>query len=106
MEKLGVNLILRVGKMPECLPRLVFFFLIQKPQSYFLGAYSTLGRLGLPGIHRHQMIHARCKGIGRAPKINYNIFMYDFFLGRSVGFIIFSRGVVTTPKSVRKNTWG
>ena len=44
MERLGVNLILKVGKMPECLPRFFFFFgfvfLIQKPYSYFLGADS------------------------------------------------------------------
>ena len=30
MERLGVNLILKVGKMPECLPRLFFFFLNSK----------------------------------------------------------------------------
>ena len=40
MEMLGVDLILKADKMPECLPRLVFFFLIQKPHSYFLGADS------------------------------------------------------------------
>jgi len=28
MERLGVNLILKVGKMPECLPRFFFFFLV------------------------------------------------------------------------------
>ena len=26
MERLGVNLILKVGKMPECLPRFFFFW--------------------------------------------------------------------------------
>ena len=42
MERLGVDLILKADKMPECLPRFFFFFffLIQKPHSYFLGADS------------------------------------------------------------------
>ena len=43
MERLGVDLIQKADKMPECLPRFFFFFfffLIQKPHSYFLGADS------------------------------------------------------------------